>query len=303
MPNRSKWVVQIRACDSVAKAAGVTLKSRLASVVHFLRLAADHADETPEHVHQLRVYTRRSLAALSMYSEVLAQNEAKWFRKRLRRIRKVAGEARDLDVFSQRYEKETGRDQAKFLRQVRKRRRKAQRPIVKLNTQLILSGRFETHADRLLASIAWDGQSAEKPLDQWVQSKLAKVCAKFFDAIPLRPDNLKALHRFRVRGKELRYTMELSATLFPPEFRSSLYPLITQLQNRLGDVNDHAIAQQRLITWSKKAKSQRQADHLLRLISREREQLETSIERFTKWWNPEFANHLEASFRTVTSRN
>jgi CHAD domain-containing protein len=269
-------------------------------VVHFLRLAANHADETPEHVHQLRVYTRRSLAALSMYSEVLALDEAKWFRKWLRRIRKAAGEARDLDVFLQRHEKETGRDHRKFLSQLRKRRRKAQRPIGKLNRQLISSGRFETRTDRLLASIARGSRSAEQSLDRWVQSKLTGVCTKFFEAIPERPDNLKALHRFRVRGKELRYAMELSVSLFPPEFRTSLYPLVTQLQNRLGEINDHATAHQRLTTWSSESKNQRKADYLRRLMTREQEQLEESIELFTKWWNPEFANHLEASFRALT---
>ncbi len=121
MPNRNKWVRQIHCDDSIVTAARVTLKRRLAIVTHFLRLAAKHADETPEHVHQLRVSTRRSLAALRMYEAVLPKKEAKWFRKRLSRIRKAAGEARDLDVFLQRYQTQSGPDHARFMSRVKTR--------------------------------------------------------------------------------------------------------------------------------------------------------------------------------------
>jgi CHAD domain-containing protein len=299
MLNRSRWAEQMNAGDSISKTAEATLASRLGAVAHFLPLAANHADQTPEHVHQLRVYTRRSLAALSMYEEQLDRRQAKWFRKWLRRIRKAAGEARDLDVFLGRYEKRKGRDYKRFLRQVRKRRRRVQRPIGTLNIQLIASGQFAKHTDRLLDSFArGDGQETDS-LEPRVRSKVAAVYARFVEAVPKQPDDLEALHRFRLRGKELRYTMELSASLFPPEFRTSLYPLVTRLQNKLGKINDHATARRRLINWSAEAKNRRQADLLCGLIVREHKQLEKSIKRFKKWWRPKFAQELDNSFRAV----
>lgn len=304
MPNRSKWAEQLDAGDSISEAAGATMSSRLASVEHFLPLAANHADQTPEHVHQLRVCTRRSLAALSMYSEQLGRKHAKWFDKRLRRIRKAAGEARDLDVFLGRYHqgKGSGDDFKRFLRQVRKRRRKAQRPIVELNEELISSGQFAKHTDRLLSSIARFGEHETRSLEPWARSKLAAVYASFIASIPQQPDDLEALHRFRVRGKELRYTMELSASLFPPEFRTTLYPLVTRLQERLGEINDHATARRRLIVWSAEAKNRRDADFLCPLIASEHKKLKKAIKRFRKWWKPEFVCELDASFRTVMSQ-
>jgi len=301
MPSLSKWVGTIHAENSVAEAAQATLKLRLATVVHFLRLAADQVDKTPEHVHQLRVSTRRSLAALAMYEEVLPAKRATWFRKQLRRIRRAAGDARDLDVLLQRYEKDRGSYHKKFLRQVKKRRRKAQRPIVKLNSRLISSHRFETHVDRLLASIVSDTASGNRPLGQWARSRLASVSTRFFQSLPKHTNDLIELHRFRVRGKQLRYAMELFSTLFPPDFRTSLYPLVAQLQDRLGEVNDHATARQHLIKWSEKTGSRRRAEYLRGLTRRESELLEKSIEKFTQWWTPSFARRLEASFAALTN--
>jgi CHAD domain-containing protein len=143
-----------------------------------------------------------------------------------------------------------------------------------------------------------DGQETDS-LEPRVRSKVAAVYARFIEAVPKQPDDLEALHRFRLRGKELRYTMELSASLFPPEFRTSLYPLVTRLQNKLGEINDHATARQRLINWSAEAKNRRQADLLCGLIVREHKQLEKSIKRFKKWWRPKFAQELDNSFRAV----
>lgn len=266
---------------------------------HYLPLAANHAAENVEYVHQLRVYTRRSLAALSMYEEQLGRRHAKWFRKWLRRIRKAAGDARDLDVFLGRYQDAKGRDFKKLLRQVRKKRARAQQPMVDLNFELIASGELARHTDRLLDSLAHGEQRDSPDLVPWAKSKVADVYAKFIDAVPQHPNDLEALHQFRVRGKELRYTMELSAGLFPDEFRTTLYPLITRLQNRLGEINDHATARRRLIQWSAEANSREGADLFCPLIAKEHKQLNKSIKRFQKWWKPKFVKELDSSFRSL----
>ena len=93
----------------------------------------------PETVHQLRVNTRRSLSALSVFGGLLDPQEAKWMRKQLRRIRKAAGAARDLDVLELRYKKHKGPRDPQLLGKIRKRRRDAQRPIDRLTESDISS--------------------------------------------------------------------------------------------------------------------------------------------------------------------
>ena len=45
-----------------------------------------------EKVHQLRVATRRAIAALKLYRDWLPQDEARWLSKRLKKIRRAAGD-------------------------------------------------------------------------------------------------------------------------------------------------------------------------------------------------------------------
>jgi CHAD domain-containing protein len=302
IPDRNKWIRQLHCDDSVATAAYVTLNSRLATVAHFLRLAAKHADETPEHVHQLRVSTRRSLAALRMYEAVLPKKETKRFRKRLNRIRKAAGEARDLDVFLLRYDENRGRDHARFLNRIKKRRRRAQRPIVKLHEKLISNHRFEQQVQAFLKRIACESSPCEQPLDAWARSRMAEATDKFFTTAPKHtPPSLEELHRFRIQGKELRYAIELVSAVLASDLRTALYPLVTQLQDRLGRLCDHSSACQRLATWREESSPGRKADHLLKLEREEQDELEESIKQFAQWWTPDFANDLQTSLFAITS--
>ena len=92
---------------SVADAARRSLETRLAVVAHTLPLAAHLSEHDIEHVHRLRVATRRAAAALKLYRDWLPQKTRRWFKKRLRQIRRAAGEARDLDVLIQRLQRES----------------------------------------------------------------------------------------------------------------------------------------------------------------------------------------------------
>lgn len=298
---RSKWVEQVHAQDAVATAARITLELRLAAVAHYLHLAAKRPEETPEHVHQLRVYTRRSIAALSMYEDLLPDKQAKWFRKRLRRLRRAAGDARDLDVFLLRYQKKQDGDHTEFLRELRRRRKQAQGPIVELYSKYISSGRLERHVQRLLESIPAKAKSCDQPLGPWARSRLDRTVERFYEASPKKTDSLKAIHRFRIRGKELRYAMELLSSVFPSEFRSSIYPRVTKLQDKLGELNDHATAREHLARWSDEADSRRLEKYLRKLMSQEGEELDRSIARFRKWWTPSYAESLKTSLHAMTN--
>jgi hypothetical protein len=58
-----KWVPIVAPEEGVREVASGTLAARLATVQHYLPLAAEKSDEDVEYVHQLRVWTRRAAAA------------------------------------------------------------------------------------------------------------------------------------------------------------------------------------------------------------------------------------------------
>ena len=59
-----KWIQGVSPADRTSDVAVRTLAGPLGAVLYYLPLAAEKADEDLEHVHQLRVWTRRATAAL-----------------------------------------------------------------------------------------------------------------------------------------------------------------------------------------------------------------------------------------------
>src|SRR5215213_8146493 len=108
MAASGKWIDGIGPETAVADAARRSLEVRLAVVANALPLAAHLSEHDIEHVHRLRVATRRAAAALKLYRDWLPRKPARWIKKRLRQIRRAASEIRDLDVLIERLQREGG---------------------------------------------------------------------------------------------------------------------------------------------------------------------------------------------------
>ena len=89
----SKWIDGLAADSSVSAAARKSLEARLAAVAYWLPLAARPVDGDTERVHQLRVATRRAVAALKLYRDWLPRKPHRWLTKRLKKLRQAAGDA------------------------------------------------------------------------------------------------------------------------------------------------------------------------------------------------------------------
>src|SRR6516165_2489416 len=94
-----KWISGLTADTPLADAARRVLTVRLELVRDALPPALHEAEQDPEHVHQLRVATRRARAALDIFADCLPPKAYKRVRRELRDLRRAAGEARDWDVF------------------------------------------------------------------------------------------------------------------------------------------------------------------------------------------------------------
>ena len=95
-----KWVSGVLPGHSVGKAASRILEARLQAVWHWLPLAAERSDEDVEHVHHLRIATRRAVESLRLFSELVPEEAYRDIRAKLRRIRLAADAARNWDVLS-----------------------------------------------------------------------------------------------------------------------------------------------------------------------------------------------------------
>lgn len=99
--SKAKWIGGLHADTPLVVAARRVLRRRLKAVTEYLPLAAEHADEDVEHVHQLRVATRRSNAALQLFEHVVPTELRDRLRRKLRRVRRAAAAARCDDVHAE----------------------------------------------------------------------------------------------------------------------------------------------------------------------------------------------------------
>jgi CHAD domain-containing protein len=296
MGSSTKWLAGIDPDASVSDAARLSLEARLTAVAHHLPLAAYHAQPNPEHVHRLRVSTRRAEAALELYCDWLPRKRARWIKKRLKKIRRAAGEARDLDVLGQRLAGDYGERAAAVLPIVARERAAVQADIVRIAEKSRSDDRFVRKTARLVQSVGAlceTEASADRPsFRDWAAEKLADAAEPFFGSIPGEVADMDALHQFRIRAKSLRYAIELLARAFGPELRDDHYPVVEQLQERLGRINDHVTARDRLRTWAADDRHSAQKGLLCELAEDELAFLADELRDFRDWWTPSMAAQL-----------
>jgi CHAD domain-containing protein len=298
MTATSKWI-QVDSPDVRVRAvAERTVEVRLEAVRHFLPLAADHADEDVEYVHQLRVATRRCVAALDLYGKLFPKESRKALGQRLKAIRRAAGRARDFDVLLLRHASQADSPTAEqFVSNVRGRRVEAQTPLREIHQQLAESNELPLLLQQMFRTKPATTDSGSPSFRGWATTRLDKTVRTFFAAEPRNLSDLESLHAFRIRGKELRYAMEMLVGAFPKTFQTRLYPLIERLQERLGSINDHAVAVKRFRDWAEETADPVVRKHLQSLIKKERRELRKSLFRFACWWTPGRSKQVHRRFR------
>lgn len=299
----SRWV-KAKSNERTIDVALRTLRGRLGAVLHYLPLAAKKADEDPEYVHKLRVWTRRTSAALSLYEDILPRRLYLWLKKQLKRIRRAAGDARNCDVLIQRLSSgRTRRDGKQWLAAVQAEREEAQRAVIAVCKRLTRGGRFERRIDKFLKRIKSRRKDKTAPETSdfvaWAERQLRSAADEFFAAIPSDPTDEAALHNFRICGKQLRYAMELLAGAFPPAVRTDLYPLIEDLQDRLGQINDLATAKTWLEEKVAATNNRHQAATWRRLLGSEQRRLRRAREFFWQLFTPRRLRRLAKRFETI----
>jgi CHAD domain-containing protein len=302
MARASKWITETSADQPLSDAAREALAVRLEAVWDYLEAADKPGADDFEPVHQLRVWSRRAAVALDTFRDVLPRRRARWFRRQLRRLRRVAGEARDLDVMRDRIARrdpESDETVALVVSRIHARRHEAQGPIAALRRRLKRKG-FDRRARKLVERIHYRGAGTEPSYGLAARAGLRQSIARFFEAADGDLSDVAGLHEFRLAGKRLRYALEVYAGAFSAVIREELYPLVEELQEKLGGINDHATAAACLSRFRDESSGDDRRQ-LARLLATEQAALRRARRAFLEWWTPERAGALRRGFASVLS--
>ena len=299
MAKTTKWL-EAKLDEPVSIVAERALRSRLAAWQNFLHLGACHAGEDIEHVHQLRTWSRRTRVATQVFQQFLPARRTAWLNKQLRRVRWATNDARDDDVFVTRLAADASRaEAAQLLMRVRRHRAEGQPPIVAVYRRLTNKDRLVQRVAKMLPRIRWRGAEGEPEPAQfgdWATRQMRAAVVSFFAAAELDLTSIEALHQFRIGGKKLRYTMELAGGALPECVRTEIYPLVSALQEKLGELNDLTTAQARLTRWLEASKDAADAAYLQDLLSESQRSWEQRHNAFFVWWTKDWQQELRARF-------
>jgi len=187
-----------------------------------LRHAAKHPDD-PDAIHDLRVSIRRLTQCFRVFHA-----PAKKMRKRLHKIMQHCGAVRNCDIALELLA-ECGLPESPSVPKLKKSRERAAQ---KLHRNLKKERRRRHRTV----------DAAAHPFDHGLQiaTRLPALAEDFFqtgDAAAVPDSNYQSLHRFRLRAKRFRYTLELFEGFYGSDMAAGAKAL-KGVQDRLGAIND-----------------------------------------------------------------
>ena len=278
------------AAQPVSSLAKRVVKRRLAKVVRLLPRAAKHPERNAEYVHDLRVAARRATAALQMFAPCLPRSEREGMTAQLRRIRRSSGPARDFDVIEERLSRIASAggatpQLAAVIDRIRKKRHRAQKPLLKAYRRSRRQ-RFRAHASSLSEQVKWRVERPEPDVREWAGAALRPLLDRFVGRSSAGLTDMKALHRMRIAEKRVRYSLEtLREAAAPPVDRVS--PILEELQERLGVINDHDAARALLLRWRNGSRDENVRGIFTYLAAFEQWSGSYAHDQFLAWWTPD----------------
>jgi len=305
MKRSNTWAVTGVGSSPVSRVAERTLRKRLDAVWSELAAACGPRHD-PERVHRLRVATRRTLAALTAFRGLLPAKRRGWFEKRLRRIRRAAGDTRDLDVLTSRLARESAiesqaaarspaaaRARERLVTMLAKRRDVSRRPIQEVRDDLQAAD-WSGQVEQLLETLASSGR--RETFFRYGRRRFRRLLDEFFEHTDRKLKDAVEIHRLRIEGKKLRYALEIFASVFPPHELTACHEALERLQESLGDFTDHASAADRFRRWSREKGVGPDRRTLTDLERFEDRRADESRRAFAKWWKPARRRALRRRF-------
>jgi len=244
--------------------AGTALRRLLRQQLILLEghLPGSTATEDAEALHDFRVALRRTRTLIGQFAGLFPSAELQPFRSGFKWLGTVTAPTRDLDVHllgfpaMQKSLAKPYRSELLPLRQFLVRRREATATAMAAELagprcrELLASWR------RFLEEPAAGGPSpagAARPIGPLAGKRIGKLftqCLEQGRGLSGRSP-AAALHRLRIRGKQLRYLLEFFRTCYPPGPTGKLIEALKQLQDNLGAYQDLTVQALALDTFAR----------------------------------------------------
>ena len=220
-------------------------------------------DIDTEFLHDFRVASRRTRAALTQIKNVFEPQVTAQFNDQFTLLGKKTNKLRDLDVYLlnkdqyiKRLPVNMQKDIESFFDELHNERKTEVRRFVRFLKSESYKNQVKDYID-FLSSRARKSESAfnaNKPIKtlaiEFIINRYNKV-TKLGNKI--KTDSPDALyHKLRIQCKKLRYLLEFFSSLFPQDKISLLIVHLKKLQDNLGLFNDLFVQQERLKNYSQK---------------------------------------------------
>lgn len=238
-----------------------------------------------EHVHQLRVSSRRLLQAIRVVQPLAEPELCRWFEKNVRRVLKTAGKARDLDLLIEAESRREDRSSRSVVKRWMRQRKKLQKKLCRRHTSLCRRG-LRQRSNQLLKSIttraSLDG-AKQTPLSQtWYRESLREVAMPFVDGIQ-SATHLETIHELRIAGKKFRYTLELIGPLLDANLAEQIVGEMKSLQEQLGLLQDYVVARNAFHRLIQRRSHRHDRDELSRRMAQLDQQIAECTTGFQAW--------------------
>ncbi len=200
-------------------------------------MAAAAKDPNDDAIHDVRVAIRRLRQCLAVFRPLLPCRSTRGIDRKVHKTLRAAGRVRNFDIAIKLVKRSEPRGAAGLIHELRRDRRDAAAKFRRALKRLDDGRAAEGWRLRLLAEQA---AASPEPLE-YARTVLPELAGDFFDAGDAAANpgaGYRKLHKFRIQGKKLRYTLEL----FASDYGASLLPRMRTLRNvqtRLGDINDY----------------------------------------------------------------
>ncbi|HET6581383.1 MAG TPA: CHAD domain-containing protein [Methanoregula sp.] len=217
-----------------------------------------------EHIHRMRVASRRLRAALPLFKSCFPKKKFRVWMRELQKITRALGDARDADVqiaFLVRLQEKKVRQKGEnppdvsrvavdpvdvetiLLTRLKKKRQKLQGTVLSALENLEGSSIPEDMSAACNEIIARAGNARTKPTLYGIPPiSAARISDRLFTLMEYErhvynPDAVAEHHAMRIAAKKLRYTMEVYAPLYRRNLKKPLIR-VKKIQEILGDLHD-----------------------------------------------------------------
>ena len=220
--------------------------------------------EDREHIHRMRVTSRRLRAALALFVSCIPEKKYRVWMQEIQRITRALGDARDTDVqiafiiklIKRRKDGMHENDpsvsspillkgdlETILLSQLQKKRLKLQTAVISALEKLENSGVIDDMRIFFTSQIVQVKSTRKKSSPYGIPAVAASRISRRLNALLSyerwvhNPDAIAEHHAMRISAKKLRYTMEVYAPLYRLGLKKPLFR-VKKIQEILGDLHD-----------------------------------------------------------------